>query len=106
MKFIKKHIDSIKILCSHHTVNELYLIDHKPLNESPGKEIVFLVEFAKFQPEAYADNYFSFKHALEGLLEKKIILVEANAVKNPFLKKHYDNAKKLIYGQQDKGLAV
>ena len=106
MEFIKKHIDSIKILCSNHTVNELYLIDHKPLNESPEKEIVFLVDFAKFSSEAYAENYFSFKHALEGVLKKKIILVEANAVKNPFLKKHYDNAKKLIYGQQDKGLAV
>ena len=99
-------MDSIKILCSNHTVNEFYIIDHGPLYESPEDEITFLVDFAKFPPETYAENYFSFKYALKGLLKKKIILVEAGAIKNPFLKKHFDSGKKLIYGQQDKGLVV
>ena len=103
MESIKKHIDLINNLCRDHHVSELYILNPK---DRKKKDLIMLVRFGQIPPEAYAENYFAFKFALKDLLIKDIILLEEQALKNPFFKKHIEYGKQLIYGQQDKGLAV
>ena len=103
METIKKHIDLIKNLCRDHNVSELYILNPQ---DKKKKDIIMLVSFGQIPLEAYAENYFAFKFALRELLLKNIILLEEQALKNPFFKKHIEYDKQLIYGQQDKGLAV
>jgi predicted nucleotidyltransferase len=56
----------------------------------------FLVEFG---PSASRDLdlFFGFKSALEALLKRHVDLVEAGAVRNPFLKANIDAAREVVY---------
>jgi len=107
MNIIKKNIEKINVLCAKYNVSELHVfgsvLTDRFNNES---DVDFLVDFDDMDVFGYADNYFDFKFALEGILNRKVDLLEKKAIKNPFLKKSIESSKKLIYGQRDKNLAV
>jgi predicted nucleotidyltransferase len=63
----------------------------------PDSDIDFLVEFSALPVEDYADNYFSLKEKLEALLNRKIDLLELQALKNPYLKKSIEATQELLY---------
>jgi predicted nucleotidyltransferase len=61
-------------------------------------DIDLIVDIDNNDPIDYTDNYFALKFELEDILKRPIDLLEAKALKNPFLKKQIDNTKVLVYG--------
>ena len=107
MKIIEENIDKINELCSKHKVLKLYVFGSLLTDKfNKDSDIDLLVDFDNMDVFNYADNYFDFKFALEIILNRKVDLLENNAIKNPYLKQSIDSSKKLIYGQRDKNLVV
>jgi len=100
MKEIKDHIEQIKQLCNAHNVKSLFafgsVVSDKLKAES---DIDLIVDIDSKDPIDYSDNYFDLKFQLENILNRQVDLLEAKALKNPFLKKQIDNTKVLIYGR-------
>lgn len=99
MKLIEQNKQKIHQLCKEHYVKQLYLfgsvLTEKFNNQS---DIDFLVQFATIDLNNYFDNYMDFKEELESLFNRKVDLIENQAVKNPIFRKVLDREKKMIYG--------
>jgi predicted nucleotidyltransferase len=97
---LKDHIEQIRQLCHEHDVQSLFafgsVISNKLKAES---DIDLIVDIYSTDPVDYTDNYFALKFQLEDILDRHVDLLEAKALKNPFLKKEIDNTKVLIYGR-------
>ena len=57
----------------------------------------FLVEFDLRSAPATLDRYFDFRDALRAALGRPVDLVEAEAVRNPYLRAAIDRSRELIY---------
>jgi predicted nucleotidyltransferase len=64
----------------------------------PDSDIDLIVDFNHVELRDYADNYFSLKYELEKLFNRKVDLLEAQAIRNPFFKAVVDQEKQLVYG--------
>jgi uncharacterized protein len=106
MAISKNNIEQISLLCSNLRVATLYLFEAEQSNHyGPGK-LTFTVRFESVSPESYIDHYYKLKFALKDLVKTEIILLEEQSLSNPFLKQFMDSNKNLIYGRQNKGMAV
>lgn len=107
MNLIDKHIEAIRDLCKKHHVERLFVFGSVLTNHfNKSSDVDFLVHFEGVELNLYADNYFDLKGALELLLQREVDLLEAQALKNPFLKKSIDASKQLVYEQRDKNLVI
>ncbi len=106
MKDFEQKRKEIKRLCRRHHVAELAVFDTSFLEDSNSCEKGFLVRFEVTASLDYSDNYCAFKKALRDLVNCEIMLIEAQAVKNPFMEKILEASKIILYGRQDKGMAV
>lgn len=99
MTIVDNYKDQIKTLCEKHYVASLFAFGSVLSNRfTSASDIDFLVEFRELNLYDYADNYFDFKSELEALLKRPVDLIEAKAVKNPYLKESIDSSKQLVYG--------
>jgi predicted nucleotidyltransferase len=100
MNIIDKNIDKIRDLCFKHKVANLFVFG-SVLSErfKKSSDIDFIVDFRYFDVYDYADNYFDLKFALEGILNRRIDLLEDKAINNPYLRQSIDSSKQLLYGQ-------
>lgn len=100
MKELKDHIDQINRLCNTHNVRSLFAFGSVVSDKlKPESDIDLIVDIDSEDPIDYSDNYFALKFQLEDMLNRPIDLLEAKALKNPFLKKQIDNTKVLVYGR-------
>jgi uncharacterized protein len=61
-------------------------------------DIDFVVDFDRSDPRALAfDTYFGLKEALEELFGRPVDLVEARAVRNPYLKASIDASREPLF---------
>lgn len=100
MKELKEHIEQIKQLCNKHDVRSLFAFGSVVSDQlKADSDIDLIVDIDNNDPVHYTDNYFALKFELEDILKRPIDLLEAKALKNPFLKKQIDNTKVLVYGR-------
>ena len=99
MKVITSHIDQIRKLCASNKVKSLFAFGSVVRNDfSIESDIDLIVEIDEKEPFAYSENYFNLKFQLEKLLNRKIDLLEQQALNSPILKDRIDQSKILIYG--------
>jgi predicted nucleotidyltransferase len=60
-------------------------------------DVDFLVEFDRSAPQHPFDAYFGLKEALEEVLGRPVDLVEASAVRNPYLKASIEGSRESIF---------
>ena len=94
-------IKKIKDLCDKHKVKELYLFG-SALTEDflLTSDVDLLVEFSGVDLLDYFDNFMEFKDQLESMLDRKVDLVENQAIRNPIFRKSVDQTKQLIYERE------
>jgi len=96
---IDRNINNIRVLCSKHKVNRLFVFGSILTNEfKKDSDIDFIVDFKDIDLYDYADNYFDLKFSLENLFKREVDLLEDKAIKNPYFRQSVDSKKKLIYG--------
>ena len=107
MNIIEQNSEQIKKVCSKHKVDQMFVFGSvltKEFNEN--SDVDFLVKFGKIDLYDYFENLLNLKENLENILQRKIDILEIQAVKNPYLKKSIDNSKLLIYGNETPEMAV
>ena len=66
--------------------------------DAAASDIDFLVEFKEEERDLSAlGQFFGLSHELEHLLKRKVDLIEAGAVKNPFLLQGINSSRELVY---------
>lgn len=97
---LNKNLKKILIdLCESHYVDKMYLFGSAATNNlKKSSDIDFLVKFKHFDLAKYFENYVSLKENLSKLFNRKIDLIEEQAIKNPILVNSINKSKELIYG--------
>jgi uncharacterized protein len=89
----------IEVLCRRYGVLRLELFGSAAAGQDrPGEsDLDFLVEFGPLPPGAYADAYFDLLESLERLFSRKVDLVVASAIRNPYFLQAIERTKTLLY---------
>ncbi len=95
---MQQHIHSIATLCAAHKVKHLYAFGSVLSDEfKADSDIDLLVLFHPLESTAYADNYYDLKSSLEKLFNRKVDLLEEQALRNPYLLHSIEENKQLLY---------
>lgn len=97
---IEKHRETLTALCHRYGVVRLEVFGSaaRGTDFDPAKsDADFLVEFDKNTGLPALDQFLGFSEALERLLGRPVDLVEASAVRNPYVRATIDRLKELIY---------
>ena len=96
---IAAHRQELQSLCRRFHVRRLDLFGSAARGDfdSGRRDIDFIVEFDRDAPQHPFDAYFGFKDALEALFGRSVDLVEAGAVRNPYLKASIEESRENVY---------
>lgn len=98
MDILKNNEKALSRLCEDHNVNELYFFGSVLTDKfNNSSDIDILIQFDKVDLKHYFENYMDLKEKLEVLFERKVDLVENQAVRNPIFRKVLDREKVLVY---------
>lgn len=93
-------IESLKQLCRRYGVKRLELFGSAAAAgsfDTENSDLDFLVDFEPFPPGAYADAFFGLLEDLEKLFGRRVDLVVASAIKNPYFRESVEKTKTLLY---------
>lgn len=95
---IEDNLDQIRGLCVRHRVHSLILFGSAARDDFDNErsDIDFLYEF-EADAEPGLSGYFDLKEALENLLNRKVDLVFAEGIRNPYLRKSIFESTVPIY---------
>ncbi len=98
MNLIEQNKNGIIALCNKYKVGELYLFGSVLTDKfNENSDVDVLIQFFDVNIYQYFDNYMDFKEQMELLLNRKVDIVENQAIRNPIFRKIIDREKKLIY---------
>lgn len=97
---IQKKQKELGDLCRRFRVRRLALFGSSLTTrfDKQSSDLDFLVEFQPLPSGAYADTYFGLLEALQALFERPVDLVEAGAIRNPYVKREIDSTQETVYG--------
>ncbi len=97
---IEKHRETLTALCRGYGVVRLEVLGPaaRGADFDPARsDADFLVEFENVSGLSALDQFLGFSEALQRLLGRPVDLVEASAVRNPYVRATIDRSKELIY---------
>jgi hypothetical protein len=96
---ITLHGEELQALCRRFHVRRLDLFGSAARGDFDPEQsdIDFLIEFDRSAPQHSFDAYFGLKEALEALFGRPVDLVEASAVRNPYLKARIDDSREPVF---------
>ncbi len=99
MKLIHQNKEKLYELCRKHKVGRLFAFGSVISDKfNADSDIDLVVDFDKVELLEYADNYFDLKFSLEALFNRSVDLLEAQAIRNRYLREEIDRSKVLVYG--------
>ena len=66
-------------------------------NFNRKSDVDLIVDFKEIDVKDYADNYFNFKFSLQDILNRRVDLLEDQAIKNPYFKEELNKKKVIVY---------
>lgn len=101
MNLVEINSKKLTELCDNHKVKELYLFGSiltEQFNET--SDIDMLIQFNHVELLDYFDNYMDLKENLELLFQRRVELVENQAIRNPVFRKVIEREKQLVYERE------
>ena len=93
------HIEQIGKLCGSNKVKSLFAFGSVLTEDFKlESDIDLIVDIDEKDPKTYSDSYFNLKFQLEQLFQRKVDLLEQEALKNPFLREKIERTMVRIYG--------
>jgi len=93
IEVINKHIDQVAALCRRTGARRLRLF------EPESSDLDFVVEFDALAPAEYADSYFALKEGLEMLFGRRVDLVTAASIRNPYFRERVEAESQTVYAR-------
>jgi len=99
LREVEDQTKAIEALCHRYHVRRLELFGSAASGgfNPDSSDLDFLVEFEDLQPGECADAYFGLLEELQGIFQRKIDLVVARSVKNPYLLESIRQSRALLY---------
>ena len=96
---IELHREELRALCRRPHVRRLDLFGSAARGDFDPEQsdLDFLVEFDRGAPQHPFEAYFGLKEALEELFARPVDLVEAGAVRNPYLEASIERSRQNLY---------
>jgi predicted nucleotidyltransferase len=95
---IDSHLAEIATLGRRFGVQTLELFGSAATGElSSGSDIDLVVSFREMSPAEHADSYFGLLDALQDVFGCPVDLLEEGAIRNPYLRRSIDAAKRTLY---------
>jgi hypothetical protein len=91
--------EQIAELCRRHRVRRLALFGSAVREDFDPRrsDLDFLVEFESLPPGTYADAYFGLLESLQRLCGRRVDLVEAGSVRNPYVRREIEARQETVY---------
>lgn len=99
LELVQRNLPAIEELCRKHSVRRLFLVG-SALREDfdPARsDIDFVVDFLPRERRGFDDVYFLLREDLIALLGREVDLIEAHALKNPYLIASINRTKRMLY---------
>ncbi|MCC6211235.1 MAG: nucleotidyltransferase domain-containing protein [Burkholderiales bacterium] len=99
---LDSHLDEIPDLCRRYGVSRLELFGSAAGDafDAQRSDLDFLVEFDADSSRLF-DRYFGLKESLEALYGRRIDLVSAGSLHNPYFIKAINKSRRLVYAAED-----
>ncbi len=97
---IEKHRETLRALCQRYGVVRLEVFGSaaRGADFDPAKsDADFLVEFDSDSDLSALDQFLGFSESLERILGRPVDLVEASALRNPYVRATINRSKELVY---------
>lgn len=96
---IQDKLPLLRELCAKHGVERLDLFGSAARDDFDPEtsDLDFLVEFEPMPPVKHADSFFGLQADLERLFKRRIDLLEAGPIENPYLWKSIVRSRKALY---------
>ncbi len=96
---IQDRKEELADICSRFRVLSLALFGSAARGdfELETSDLDFLVEFMAMPPQEHARSYFGLIKELERLFRRQIDLVEASAVRNPYIRRNIEDSRVPLY---------
>lgn len=97
--YLESKRERISEACVRHSVTRLHVFGSALRDDFRADEsdLDLLVEFAPMEPYARVETYFGMLEELRTLLDVKVDLVMAGAVKNPYITREIERTKQVLY---------
>ena len=91
--------ERLETLCRRHRVRRLEVFGSAADGtfNPESSDLDFLVEFFSLGPGEHYEAYFGLWEGLEALFERKVDLVEPQAMRNPYFIRRVNESRKLLY---------
>lgn len=101
IEVINKHIDQVAALCRRTGARRLRLFGSAVREdfEPESSDLDFVVEFDALAPAEYADSYFALKEGLEMLFGRRVDLVTAASIRNPYFRERVEAESQTVYAR-------
>jgi predicted nucleotidyltransferase len=99
-EIVTAHLPEVRALCEKYRVKRLAIFGSavKGTFDPEKSDLDFVVEFYDIRhPETGKDTYFGLKFALSDLFERKIDLVEWEAVTKPYFRQVVERTQRELY---------
>lgn len=98
-RVVADKLGALSSLAERHGVQRLYLFGSAVSDafDPVRSDLDFLVEFKPMATPGRADRYFGLLEDLELLFHRRIDLVEAGAIRNPYFRREVDANKYTLY---------
>jgi predicted nucleotidyltransferase len=98
-RIIEKHRQELDALCVRYGVQRLELFGSAATGsfDPSSSDLDFLIELKPTSRGELVDRYFGLLAALEDLFGRRIDLVMAGAIKNPFFLQEIESSRALLY---------
>ncbi len=94
--------DQVERLCRQHRVQRLEVFGSAADGtfDPESSDLDFLVQFFPLSPGEHYEAFFGLWEDLQALFRRKVDLVEADAMRNPYFIRAVDESRRLIYAEE------
>ncbi|MEO6194110.1 MAG: nucleotidyltransferase domain-containing protein [Thermoanaerobaculia bacterium] len=96
---IQEHIEALRALALKHRVERLDLFGSAAREDFDPEtsDLDFLVSFEPMPPVEHADSFFGLLEDLQRLFGRRIDLLEAEPIENPYRRESIERSRKVLY---------
>ncbi len=99
IELIEERIEELEALCRRHHVRRLEVFGSAAEGtfRPDASDLDFLVEFTPLPPDQHYDAFFGLWEDLRSLFGRKVDLVEADAMRNPYFIRAVNDSRRAVY---------
>ena len=99
IELVRSHTEAIRHLCERHHVRRLWLFGSATDGsfDPQRSDFDFLVEYKPNHENTAWDDYWGLREGLEALFNRRVDLVDRDAMRNPYVIRSVEASREIVY---------